>query len=221
MDRSAAALLALALLAGCSSVPAPPEPSAQRCWDDAEQLGERVRLLPGVAQARALAAAEQVLRLAAGDELKVTRSTHAIAAAIDRERVLYLYLVAYEREVHERWAVSARPWPDGSELCVQVNGHYWDDRFAFGAEGIINVVYPASAREAAPIRLAPPAQARAVSFDTFWARLEYAAGLRRDWQGCPPGGALRTSEPRGRAEFDPLCHRLAEDAAPAGGSPAR
>lgn len=96
---------------------------------------------------------------------------------------------------------------------MQVRGHYFTDVFILGAEPVQNILYPASATESRRGFAMPPAQAHAVDFDTFWARLEYLAGLRAGWPACP-SRALRNNVARGRTEFNPLCHALAEDRAP-------
>lgn len=151
---------ALGGLPGCATVAPPRSPLPGRCWTDVEQLVERTRLLAGISEDRALAAAERLLSLAGGADARIERAPHEIAAALDRRRTLYLFLVATRAEVHERWVVATRAWPDGSEVCVQVTGHYFSDTFVLGAEPVVNVLYPASTTERERSRMAAGASAR-------------------------------------------------------------
>ena len=200
------------MLSGCVPV-SRPEPPSRDCWSDAEQLAERTRFLPGVDEDGGLAAAGRVLRLAHGDDASVIRAAHQLSAQFSRDRWIYLFLYAHRAVVHEQWLIATRPEPGGSRACVQVTGHYFTDTFVLGAEPMLNAVYPASAPAAAREVAMPPATPYAVDFETFWARVEYFAGLRTDWAACP-SEALRENAARGRTEINPLCHRLADDRAP-------
>lgn len=203
------AVLAVVLLAGCWPVARSTLPPRD-CWSDPEQLAERTRALRGVDERRALDAAERLLRLAWGDDAKMTRTPQRLSAEIRRERFFYLVLVMYRGVADEAWTVATRPEPGGAGVCVQVRGQYLTDTFVFGAEPVVNVIYPATAVERERGRFVPPARPLAVDYDTFWARLEYLAGSRRNWAACAASGP-HANEARGRTEFDPLCHRLADD----------
>jgi hypothetical protein len=206
------AAILLGFLSGCWNVSRSPLPPSD-CWSDPEQLAERSRALRGVTEQQALEAAERLLRLVWGEEAKITRSPHALSAEIRRDRGFYLFLVAHRGIADEAWAIATRPEPGGARVCVQVQGQYLTDTFVFGAEPVTNVIYPATATERSRGNFLPPAQALAIDFDTFWARLEFLAGLRSMWAACASSGPHK-NEARGRTEFDPLCNALASDPAP-------
>lgn len=206
----------LGFLQGCATVSRSPLPHRE-CWSDPEQLTERSRSLPGATEHQALDAAERLLRLTWGVNAKIARSLHGLQADIRRDRRFYLFLVAYQGVVDETWTIATRPEAGGANVCVQVQGQFITDTFVLGAEPVTNLVYPATATAPPRGRFLPPAQPLAVDFDTFWARLDYLLGLRADWTACP-SNAPHTSAARGRKEFNPLCHALADDpAAPASG----
>lgn len=183
------------------------------CWSDSDQLAERSRSLRGVTEQRALDAAERLLRLTWGEDAKITRAPQRLSAEIRRDRFFYLFLVSYRGIADEAWAIATRPESGGTGVCVRVRGQHLTDTFVLGAEPVTNVVYPATATAIEHERgqFVPRAQRVAVDYDTFWARLEYLAGARKDWTACTASGP-HENEARGRTEFDPLCHRLANDA---------
>jgi hypothetical protein len=199
----------LGLLTGCWPV-ARSTLSFRDCWSDPEQLAERSRMLRGVTEPQALAAAERLLRLTWTEDAKITRSPHELSAEVRRDRFFYLFLVSYRGIADEAWSIATRPEPGGTSVCVQLRGQYLTDTFVLGAEPVTNVVYPATATERSRGQFVPRAQPLAVDYDTFWARLEYLAGARKDWTACSASGP-HENKARGRTEFDPLCHRLAGD----------
>ena len=208
-------VLSIALLAGCAGVPRPIPVPLERCWSEAEQLGERTRLYATATEASALVAAGRLLRLAGDDDVKVERSPHGLHAEFHRKRWFYLLLVAHVASVWDQWNVTTREEAGGVRVCVQVRGQYFSDTYVLGAEPMSNVIYPASATESDPgSGFKPPARAYAVDYDTFWARLDYLLGLTPTWARCAPGGSggIRDSASRGRQEMNPLCHALVDDA---------
>jgi hypothetical protein len=180
------------------------------CWFDAEQLAERSRMLRGVTEEQALDAAERLLRLTWAEDAKITRAPHQLSAEVRRDRFFYLFLVSYRGIADEAWSIATRPEPGGTSVCVQLRGQYLTDTFVLGAEPVTNVIYPATATERSRGYFVPAAQRVALDFDTFWARLEYLAGSRTVWKACSSSGPHENGA-RGRTEFDPLCHRLADD----------
>lgn len=206
------ALVALALMSGCASVSRPYPVAAEHCWTDPEQRGERIRHYPTVTEDRALDAAERLMRLAGGDDMKIVRTQHSLSGEFHRERVFYLFLVAHSASVWDHWNVATRQQTDGVRVCVHVRGQTFSDTFVLGAEPVTNAVYPASATERDPgKRFKPPARAYPVNYDTFWARLEYLLGLDPAWANCPSSSIVRPHPARGREEVNPLCHTLVDD----------
>jgi hypothetical protein len=197
------------LLSGCWNVSRLPPPQRE-CWSNPEQLSERVRSLPGVAEHQVLEMAERLLRLTWREDVKIIRSPHRLTAEVRRDRSFYLFLVAYRGIADESWTIATRPEPDGTGVCVQLQGQYLTDTFVLGAEPITSLIYPATMTAQAHGHFLPRAQPIAVGFDTFWARLDYLLGLKQGWTACRSSGPRR-NETYGRTEFDPLCHSLADD----------
>lgn len=215
VPRTVPVLLLLALLSGCASVSRPRPIAPESCWADPEQFDERTRAYARVTQDQILRAAERLLVLGGGAQMKIERAPHGVAAEFARDRRFYAFLVAHSASVRERWVVASKPGVDGVGVCVQVVGQYFTDTFIFGAEPMHNAVYPASATEPDPGKgFKPPARAYPVDYDTFWGRLEYLLGLNPVWASCPQGGAdgIVNHPARGRLEMNPLCHALADDA---------
>jgi hypothetical protein len=212
------ALVAVTLMSGCASVSRPYPVAAERCWTDPEQRGERIRLYPMVTEDRALDAAERLMRLAGGDDMKIVRAQHSLNGEFHRERVFYLFLVAHSASVWDHWSVATRQEADGVRICVHVRGQTFTDIFVLGAEPVTNAVYPASATERDPgKRFKPLAHAYPVNYDTVWARLEYLLGLDPAWANCPSSSIVRPHPTRGREEVNPLCHTLVDDPSTPGG----
>jgi hypothetical protein len=205
-------VIPVVLMSGCASVSRPSPVAAEQCWTDPEQRGERIRRYPMVTEGQALDAAERLLRLAGGDDMKIVRAQHSLSAEFHRERVFYLFLVAHSASVWDHWNIATRRETDGVRVCVQVRGQTFSDTFVLGAEPVTNAVYPASAAERDPgKRFKPPAHAYPVNHDTFWARLNYLLGLDSAWANCPSSGIVRPHATRGREEVNPLCHTLVDD----------
>jgi hypothetical protein len=210
-------VMTLALLSGCASVSRPVPLAPDHCWTEQDPSGARTRFYPNVDENQALLAAERLLQLAGGDDMRIKRSQHTLSAEFHRESRFYLFLVAHQSSVWDHWIVAARPEAGGVRVCVQVRGQYFTDTFVLGAEPMTNAVYPANATERDPGKsFKPPARAYPVDFDTFWARLGYLLGLDPAWASCPSGGSggIRTSSTRSRPELNPLCHALVDDPPP-------
>jgi len=207
----------LGLLSGCATVSRPVPIPPDRCWSDQEQLRERIRSYSTVTENQTLRAAERLLRLAGRDDMKISHSQHSITAEFNRNRWVYLFLIAHSATVWDHWIITTRPDSGAVSICVHIRGQYFTDTFVLGSEPMNNAIYPASATEQDPGRFfKPPARAYAVDFDTFWSRLEYLLGLNSEWARCPPGssGGIRKNTFSNRLEINPLCHSLVNDPAP-------
>lgn len=206
------ALAALALVSGCASVSRPYPVAVERCWTDLEQREERIRLYPGATEDQALGAAERLLRLAGGNDMRISRTPHSLSAEFHRERVFYLFLVAHSASMWDHWNIATRQEAEGVRVCVGMHGQIFSDTFVLGAEPMTNAVYPASATERDPgKRFKPPAHAYPVDYDTFWRRMAYLLGRDPAWANCPSSRIVRPHAIRGREEVNPLCHTLVDD----------
>jgi hypothetical protein len=142
--------LYLALLSGCASVSRLLPMAVDRCWSDPDQLLERTRFYPKVKEKQVLQAAQQLLRLAGQDEMKIEPFQHGITAEFHRQSRIYLFLVAHSTDVWDQWIVATQPSADGVRVCAHVLGQFFSDTFVLGAEPMTNAVYPKSAIERNP-----------------------------------------------------------------------
>lgn len=210
--------LASSLLAGCSTT-APTtrhekSAAAANCWGDKEQIDERVKLLPGILEGQALAAVERVLVDAGGKQMQVTRTPHGLTAQFKEKQRNQFNLLEVQLEAWQWWEVRTRQQPQGTELCVQVLGTWQAESSGVLVKGQRireTLTYPASLGDPKAASNKPSATpSRAVSYQTFWERLQFHLGTSAAARTCldtygRSGRSDRYNPAIRRLEIDPLC----------------
>lgn len=125
----------------------------------------------GVTIDQAVSAAEEVLRLADGDDFKIFHADDGFHAT--RNWTIYLVLAAATGT--DYWRVTAQEIDGGVKLSVQVNTQ---------SQAISAMPTTSGAWAAFTGPLAGrPVEGTAI-YDLFWGRMDYLMGLRPDWMTC-------------------------------------
>jgi hypothetical protein len=183
--RHVPAVLLLALAAGCAAPP-------RMTRDEAIAATSRT-YAKGIAPEDVLRAAEEVFRLADGDDFTFHHTQDSLSAT--RNWLLYLIIGATTGTDH--WAVKAQPGPDGTTRATVQLGTVSQDILPMAVSPALWIpgVMPASAN---------PPLGRAV-YDLFWDRVDYQLGLRETWVDCKQADA-RLAANRALGDNSSLCN---------------
>lgn len=189
--RLIALALSVILAAGCAAQPMTREQSLSL---REETIAATVRVYPDKSPADLIAAAEELLRLADGDDMRFAHDETGFNA----NRWWMVYVVLAFVSGTDFWRFTAVPTEDGGGTKATVNvstqmqnttptpttGGAW----SAGTGPAMSAPYGGTA-----------------VYEIFWARMDYLLGLRPDWMSCVESNQrLKSGAVRGAN--DPLCN---------------
>ena len=136
-----------------------------------EWIDTTTRIYRGVSQEQILLAAEELFRLADGDDFKFVHSEEELYAT----RNWLVYLVIAAASGTDYWRVSTSKQGDDVKVVVQVNTQMQTTTAIATTGG--NWTATTSPMSGVPV------QGTAI-YDVFWARMDYLLGKRRVWMNC-------------------------------------
>lgn len=136
-----------------------------------EYLAATNREYPNRTPEQVIAAAEEVLKLDDGDDVKIADNPTGFVAT----RNWVMYLVLTDVFGVDTWVANTQPMGNGTKVNVQV-GTQTSALMPLAASN-------GSVYEMNGPTIANPVQGTAI-YDVFWARLDYLLGLRPDWMSC-------------------------------------
>lgn len=164
-SKTVSGFVAIALLAGCAL------PKRQELTRE-EWLAVTRHTFPGVTKDQAISAAERVLKLADGDDVRVVHNEDGFVAT----RPWSAYLVLMAVFGMDTWSINVQPAETGSVVKLGV---------ASQAQAMMPVP---TARGDATAGTMPGTGAFTVNgtaiYDLFWARMAYLLGQRATWMTC-------------------------------------
>lgn len=183
-----AAVLSALLLAACGA-PIP-------LWTPDYAQQQTTRTYADVPPAKALAAAEEVVRLA-GDPRDVQVTPTATGAVAHRYYVGFVGMQNVSNDY--AFALQVAPAGQGSTVALTLTA----SRSDFSEDEVIGT---SPFLDNGPIRIADP-------YKLFFARLDYLLGKRADWVTCAAAPAALGAS----VALDPLCYRARDGAPPTKG----
>ena len=215
------ALIAAALMAGCSTGPQPSQSNAQHketrlaCWSEQEQIQERIRTYPGLSEGQILQAVERLLNEAGGKQIRVVqRSPHGLTAQYEERLHNQSPFLEARIEAWQWWEVRTRPGSQGTELCIQAMGTWQAEStgpLVKGKRIKETLAFPASLGDPKAVAHKTAATpSRAVNYATFWERMDRQLGKATPTRRCQDiygrsGRSDRFDPSTGRLVIDPLC----------------
>ncbi len=141
----------------------------------------------GVTKDQVLQAAEELLRLADGDDFKIEKSLESLSAL---RRWREYYVVSYEWG-DDQWQVKTYPTNGGIATVVHISRKV-------GYSG--NMVFISDGQSAYSVN-------GTAIYDLFWGRMDYLLGKRQDWMTCEMSND-RIKQKIVWGSNDPLCNKL-------------
>ena len=186
--------IAVAALAGCSTVPTP--------QSRAEWNAVHTRTFPGQSEEAVLEAAEKTLRLADKDFRFDYPAGQLVAT---RNWLVYAGIAATSGT--DYWTISTKATPEGIQATAQITRTMSaiTPTPTFGSAGVNGMTATSTSTPGQPVQHAPP-------YDLFWMRVSYLLNPQGEWPTCD---AFKAGKGRvDKASIDTLCSVTTADAHP-------